>query len=213
MTRVLRLGAGERVELFDGLGTLADAEIVACERNSVELRVLGSRKTFDGSHRPISVATAVPKGDRFRWLVEKATELGVRRIVPIRTRRSVVHPGAGKLNKMRNTVVAACKQSGRSRLMEIGPLTDWDELIARDFAGHTVLLADPAGERVRSVMSEISANAPLLLVVGPEGGLDDEEIEAAIAAGASRVKLGERILRIETAALALAAFCQLAGDS
>ena len=76
------------------------------------------------------LATAVPKVDRFRWLVEKATELGVGRLIPLQTARSVVSPGALKLDKMRQAVIEACKQSGRNRLMEIEPVTSWREFVS-----------------------------------------------------------------------------------
>ena len=213
LSHVLRLKVGEEVCLFNGCGTVATAEIMEFSRNSVELRLIETSQYPQESRRPVSVATAVPKGDRFRWLVEKATELGVRRLTPIRTCRSVVHPSDGKLAKSRQTVIAACQQSGRNWLMEIDPVTSWNELLDRYCAGHAVLVAHPSGEPLLRQLPSLVDSSPLLLVVGPEGGFTDTEIDAAVAAGAIPVNLGDNILRIETAAVALIAVCRLATSS
>jgi 16S rRNA (uracil1498-N3)-methyltransferase len=210
LLHVSRLKAGEEVRLFDGRGTVATAQIMGSSKNSVELRLIETIQFPQESGRPVSVATAVPKGDRFRWLVEKATELGVRRLTPIRTCRSVVHPGDGKLAKIRQTVISACQQSGRNWLMEIDPVASWNEILDQYFAGHVVLVAHPAGKPLQRRLSSIAGSSPLLLVVGPEGGFTDAEIDDAVTAGAMPVNLGENILRIETAAVALIAVCRLA---
>ena len=204
---VARKRVGERIFVFDGRGTEAIAEIGDFGRGRVQLVVTEVRTTEDDT-LPLVLATAVPKGERFRWLVEKATELGVSRLIPLRTARSVVVPGTGKLQKMRQTVIAACKQCGRTRLMPIDPPASWSELLARRIDGHTLLLADPEGCAIGTAWRSGEQTLPLLGIVGPEGGLTSEEYEQAVAAGAQPVHLGSNVLRIETAAVALAAACR-----
>ena len=204
LIHVMRGKPGDRVELFDGRGAAAAAEITEVKRNTVELRIHATTSEDDDATSRVILATAVPKGDRFRWLVEKATELGVSRLIPVNTTHSVVAPKTGKLDKMQQTVIAACKQCGRNRLMKIDEPRDWQSLVEREFPGANVLVADPSGEDLQLVTSTTPAGDQIL-VVGPEGGLTDMEISIAHDAGAAIVKLGKHILRIETAAISLIA--------
>jgi 16S rRNA (uracil1498-N3)-methyltransferase len=205
LVRVMRGSPGDRLTLFDGQGTEADAEIVGLSKASASLR-LGTRRGESPPTRPaIVLATAVPKADRFRWLVEKTTELGVDRLIPLQTARSVVAPGAVKLDKMRQAIIEACKQSGRNRLMQLDPLISWGEFVTAVVPNACTFVADPAGLPLRQVAESWPERGPILLVVGPEGGLTEMELADAIGAGSRTVALGPCILRIETAALALAA--------
>jgi 16S rRNA (uracil1498-N3)-methyltransferase len=202
LSRVRRVGVGERVELFDGRGRIAEAEVAEIGRDRVELAILtegpGGRE-LDGR---LILATAVPKGERFDWLVEKATELGVTRLVPILTERSVVDPRAGKLERLRRLIVEACKQSGRSSLMELDDPVDWDEWLRFGNVGvETRLVAHPGGGRI----PEVEGGLNVTIAIGPEGGFTDTEIAGAEQAGYQRIGLGPTILRVETAALAACA--------
>jgi 16S rRNA (uracil1498-N3)-methyltransferase len=209
LTRVMRARPGDQVVLFDGAGHAADAEVVDLSKSRASLRILN--RTRDVEEGPIVVlATAVPKADRFRWLVEKATELGVSRLIPLQTARSITEPGSTKLDKMRATVIEACKQSGRNRLMAIDQVTDWQSFLSEALTGR-LIVADPSGAacptlREMSQGCEMSqGRRPLVVVIGPEGGLTDAEVTQAREAGGCCVSLGPRILRTETAAIALAA--------
>lgn len=208
MARVLRMKPGEGAVLFDGRGTEAVAEIETVGPHSVGLRIVETR-TSPEPQPPVILATAVPKGDRFRWLVEKATELGVSELIPIETARSVVEPGTGKLDKMRQTVLAACKQSRRSRAMDLARMASFAECCGR-LSDSFALVAHPTGESLRAISLEANPGRPIVLMVGPEGGFTDEELTAAVSAGARPVSLGSGILRIETAAVAMAAYALLA---
>jgi 16S rRNA (uracil1498-N3)-methyltransferase len=208
----LRAAVGDTVVIFVGKGTDAKAQIVSLSRHSVELRILETHASAECDGLRVVLATAVPKGERFRWLVEKAVELGVRRIVPLDTARSVVRPGDGKLEKMRQTVIAASKQSGRGELTQIDAPTTWELLLSREFAGRSVLIAHPTGQPLRSVVRQLPLDREILLVAGPEGGFTREEIDSALDAGAHVVNLGPLTLRIETAAIALASFVLLGGE-
>ena len=182
LERVLRMQPGESVWLFDGQGHEVLAQIVAVKREAVSLQVTQRRDLTHSAIRPVTIATGVPKGDRFRWLIEKATELGVQRIVPLVTQRSIVDPGQGKLDKLRQTIVESCKQCGRSQLMELTEPISWRDCLT----------------------SELPGCEAWMFLIGPEGGFTDTEVEEAITAGARRMQLGPRILRIETAVVAVA---------
>lgn len=203
LLRVLRLKTGDEVVLFDGRGREANAEIAAVSKRSAELQLLTGWMRQRETAPQIILGTAAPKGDRFRWLVEKATELGVTRLVPLVTQRSVVDPGAGKLEKMQQTVIAACKQSGRCSLMQIDAPTAWAEFVSQEITGRTAFVAHlsrdrPSGSEIAAVKGDT-----IVLAIGPEGGWTDPEIELATQAGAKLVGLGSHTLRIETAAIAL----------
>jgi len=205
---VLRLRSGQVVALFDGRGTEARAEIIAVAKSAVELKLLTTQREEQAAAPRIVLGTAVPKGERFRWLVEKTTELGIDVLVPLNCARGVVEPRENRLDKMRSLVVAACKQSGRNRLMEIEPMVSWSEFVDRARGARRMIVADPSGASF-DFSETIGAPAPpdqtIVLAVGPEGGFTRDELELAVSTGASVVSLGKRILRIETAAIALAA--------
>ena len=205
LTSVLRLGPGDLVELFDGRGSGAHAEIIGGDKREIELSVI--ELEVDGLQRgpEVVLATAVPKGDRIRSLVEKATELGIDRMVPLKTHRSVVHPRAGKQKKMHHAVIAACKQCGRNRLIRIDPLMTWDELLAVE--NQSLVIGQQGAENSGESIARLLAvpHTPLVLCVGPEGGWTDGELDAAREAKATLIGVGRHTLRIETAALALAA--------
>lgn len=212
LLHVLRRKPGDEILLFDGRGTVATAEIADCSRRSARLRVT-RRREFAPPRPPLLLGAAVPKGDRLRWLVEKSTELGVTRFVPLQTARSVVVPGSGKLDKMRNTVIAASKQCGRSHLMPVETPQPWGEFLERECNGATLLVAHASGEPVDRSINQADPDRPIVLAVGPEGGFTDDEIERAVRRGAQPVSLGPLTLRTETAALALAARFALQGES
>jgi len=206
LAHVLRAKAGEEVLLFDGSGLEYRAVIEKVGRSEVQLRVLGSEAVDREASRPVTLAVALPKGDRQRWLTEKAVELGVARLIPIETRRGVAQPSDNALERLRRAVVEASKQCGRNRLMEITPAVRWEQLVSQSTGDQTCFVAHP-GENSGSITSQLAklpADAPVLLAVGPEGGFTDEEVAAATAAGWKTAGLGRSILRVETAALALA---------
>ncbi len=224
--RVLRKQPGDRIELFDGRGQSAIAEITLVKKERVEVRIIDRRELLVAPQPAIRLAVAPPKGDRFRWLVEKATELGIDQLIPLLTERTVVEPGAGKLDKLQAAVVAACKQSGRNLVMQVAESTPWGELLVafRSAKGHavaeqkptnpatsaealpTMLMGDPRGEMFQPEMVPVGTGEVLLLI-GPEGGWSDSELKHATQAGARRVRIADQILRTETAALQLAGLC------
>jgi 16S rRNA (uracil1498-N3)-methyltransferase len=153
--------------------------------------------------RPLTLAVALPKGERQKWLVEKLTELGVARLVPLVADRGVAEATPAALERLRRGVIEACKQCGRSLLMEIGEPATLEDLAARH-AECLRLVAHPDGGAVADAVAD-AGRQPICAAVGPEGGFTDDEIARAAGLGFHRVSLGPLILRVETAAIALAA--------
>ena len=208
LIRVLRGQVGDAVTLFDGSGAEFSARITGVGRAVVDLAIQARHESCRELTTPITLGIALPKGERQRWLVEKAVELGVARLVPLLTQRGVAAPGPAAVARLRRYVIEASKQCGRNRLLQIAPPLPWDQYCGQagregyrflaDFGpGAVPLAALPALDTARAVW----------LAVGPEGGFSEDEVAAA--AGWQRVSLGPRILRVETAALALAAFFSL----
>lgn len=204
LLHVMRAGPGDRVVLFDGSDWEFEAEVAACQRRSAELAIVGRQEVNRELAHRLVMAVALPKGDRQKWLVEKLTELGVTELVPLETEHSVAQPGRGTIERLTRTVIEASKQCGRNRLMQISPaqmLTDFLN-VPTNKAFVQRIIAHPTGKEFDDVIRHYSDT---FCAVGPVGGFSDAELSAALAAGWEAVSLGPRILRIETAAIALAA--------
>ena len=201
LARVLRCRIGDTVVAFDGSGVEWPAVVAAIGRDEVALDV-GDAVERPGPAVAVTIAVALPKGERQKWLVEKLTELGVARLVPLITTRGVAEATPAAVERLARGVIEACKQCGRDTLMEIAPPRSVAE-IARD-PGHgvTLVVADRDGLPLDTSAGD---GRSIIAVVGPEGGLTAEELAAVEAAGGRRVSLGPHVLRVETAAIALAA--------
>jgi 16S rRNA (uracil1498-N3)-methyltransferase len=203
LATVCRFRPGDQVCLFNGDGHEYAATVVSVARRSVTLDILAVETPLRESQIRIEVAAPVPKGDRTQFLLEKLTELGVSTFIPLRTQRSVVHPREIKLERLQRYVIEASKQCGRNILLRVGPLVDWSEYCGRSDLPSSRIIAHPgaaSGTGDGPLFQEVA------LAVGPEAGFTEEEIERACAHKWQVVSLGPRILRIETAAIVLAAW-------
>lgn len=206
LARVRRVGIGETVELFDGRGNAWPAEVESIGKDRVELRVVGQLLPDRKPKLDLTLATAIPKGERFDWLVEKASELGVTRLVPLLTERGVVDPRNSKLERLRRLAIESAKQSGRNTLLEINQPVAWPQLCALEAkSGRSRLIAHPGGSLIGTYRPATDSARTATLAIGPEGGFSPSEIDLAIGAGWTQVGLGPTILRIETAAIAASA--------
>ena len=201
LARVMRARVGDRVTLFDGAGTRWPARVAALGRNRVDLVVEAAQVEAEPA-ATLTLAVALPKGDRQQWMVEKLTELGVTRLVPLVTGHGVALPTAAARERLERAVIEACKQCGRDRAMAIGDPATVAEAARGAATGTRLLVADLTG---RSLAPVDRVPAATMVLVGPEGGFTAEETATALAAGAERVSLGRHVLRVETAALAAAA--------
>ncbi len=204
---VMRLGVGDAVSLFDGTGVEFHARIQRADRRRLELSILDRCPVDRELPYAISLAVALPKGDRQRWLIEKATELGVTRLIPLVTVRGVARPNPSALKRLRRTVIESSKQCGRNVLMQIEEPQAWSAFVCSATPDEPRWVAHPSpeGASLSEVRQSRAEAQHLTLAIGPEGGFADTEIEAARAAGWKTVSLGPRLLRIETAALAMVA--------
>jgi len=192
IVRVLRLRVGDSLTAFDGRGGEYPAKITAFGKGTVLIQAGAHQATERESPLGVTLVQGISRGERMDWVMQKATELGVCRIVPLITERTVVrldeHQIENRLRHWRAIVVSACEQCGRNRVPEVtGPTT-----LER-------YLAAPSSER-RLLLSP----QPVLdlMLVGPEGGLSEAEQQRAHAAGFAALRLGPRVLRTETAAIA-----------
>jgi 16S rRNA (uracil1498-N3)-methyltransferase len=204
LTRVLRAKVGESVVLFDGTGREWPARVAAIGRDRVELDAGEPQADTPPHGIPLTLAVALPKGDRQKWMVEKLTELGASRLVPLETTRGVAEATASAQARLERVVIEACKQCGRNTLMEIAAGRPLDRLLAEVPAGACVMIAHPGG-RPLDATTVPPTTTEMIALVGPEGGFTDDELATADGAGVIRVSLGPHILRVETAAIALAA--------
>jgi 16S rRNA (uracil1498-N3)-methyltransferase len=198
LAAVSRARAGDAVRLFNGDGREYPAVITEVARRDVTLEVsAGIEVSREAAHRVVA-ACALPKGDRGQFLVEKLTELGVAELILITTSRTVVHAGEAKVDKLRRYVIEASKQCGRNVLMRVSEPRPWSQVV-RDGSLPAARWVAHVGAEGQGVSGEC------VFAVGPEGGFTDAEVDEARAAGWRVIGLGPRVLRVETAALALAA--------
>ncbi len=211
LLHVMRAQPGEEVTLFDGSGAEYVARVESTGRAAVGLGIV-SRSVVDRELEiDVTLGVALPKGERQRWLVEKATELGVRCVVPLNTDRGVAQPNPSAIGRLQRTVVEASKQCGRNRLMEVVAAQDWSEFVtthgclatAEPSGGCFVAHPGSGNLPAAALIAGAEAGQAVYLAVGPEGGFTAEEISLANEQGWQAIDLGPRILRVETAALAL----------
>jgi 16S rRNA (uracil1498-N3)-methyltransferase len=202
LRKALRLGPGAAIELFDGRGGLARATVEQFEGQYARCRIQAVN-WHERTLPQLIVATAIPKGPRGEDMIEQLSQLGVDRVVPLKTQRSVVHPRPQKVERFEKAAVESAKQSGRLFLLELAALHTLEELLAEP-AGLTLALAT-GGEAAEPDREAVRHCQSLRLVVGPEGGFTDEELDRMQAAGAQPWTIGPTVLRIETAAVAAAA--------
>ena len=217
LTRVLRLEPGAQVVLFDGMGGEYLATLGAHGAKRITARVLGHRPDERESPLDITLLQGIARSERMDLIVQKATELGVKRIVPVLAERSVVRVDARQRARKREhwqaIAISACEQCGRNRVTEVAePHTLPDAMAALTAGSIRWLLAAEGRESLVSAATS-ATGAPITLLIGPEGGLADHEESYALANQFTACRLGPRILRTETAGLAALAVLQaVAGD-
>lgn len=208
LCRVLRMGDGDAVQVFDGKGARHAGVIAQADPRRCRILVGEAQPALPESPLRLTLAQCVSAGEKMDWTIEKAVELGVSAIVPLLSQRSVVRLDPGRAQRRtehwNRLIIAACMQCGRDRaptLSEPMPLTDW--LASRSGFG---LVLDPDSRQPIGSMAVPAGGVDLL--VGPESGLSPQEVAAATAAGMTRASLGPRVLRTETAGLAAIAILQ-----
>jgi 16S rRNA (uracil1498-N3)-methyltransferase len=204
---VMRLGIGAELLVFDGFSGEWLARIAEVAKKRMSLVV--ERQTREAESIPdVWLAFAPVKRAQTDWLVEKATELGVAQLVPVMTQRTVAE--RVRLDRLESIAIEAAEQCGRTRVPQIAEPLHLARFVGElDPARHFYFADETGGEPIAAAFRE----GPAIILVGPEGGFTDEERSLAVGAGAVSISLGPRILRAETAALAvLAAYMAVVGD-
>lgn len=206
LLHVMRAKVGMGATLFDGSGCEFDAVVERLSRSEVEMAIRARHEIDREAAVVVTLGVALPKGDRQKWLVEKIVELGVARLVPLQAERGVAQPVENALERLRRGVIEASKQCGRNRLMEIAESRAWDDFLHDNAAVSCRMVAHPRSDPARGTChGQRVAGDSVVIAIGPEGGFSDRELALAAEQGWQTVDLGRRILRVETAAVALAA--------
>lgn len=210
--QVRRMQPGETLVLFDGRGGEWTATVTSMGRNEVLVQIDGFSEVDRELPWAVTLAVGAPANERMDWLVEKAGELGVTAVQPLLCERSVLRLAGERIERKREhwqaVAVAACEQSGRTRVPMVAPMCALERWLAA---------LPPSGERwllspaATAPLQRPARGSPLVVLSGPEGGLSSDEENAARAAGFHAVQLGPRILRAETAPIALLGWLGLGG--
>jgi len=202
---VVRLAPGELITLFNGEGGEVQASIVSVAKRSVTAAVQTHIAREVELAYAVTLAQALPEASKMDWIIEKAIELGAAGIVPLAAQRCVVRLSAERAEKKlahwQGIIVSASEQSGRNRLAQLDGLADYKQWISQPDQQRRILLSPRATESLADWARHQPPQA-VTLVIGPEGGLTNEEEDAAQASGALFLAMGPRILRTETAGLA-----------
>ena len=209
--QVLRLQPGDEVDLFTGAGGVHRARIVQMGRQRIEVQVIDHRAEEREATVAVELVVCMPANDRMDWLVEKATELGVHRITPLMSARSVLRlQGQRSERRLAHWVgiaAHACAQCGRNRLPQVDSPQDWSDWVKLRSAHAPTHPAPWLGllslsQAAQPVTSRAWGQAQhLCWLIGPEGGFTPQEEDQALALGAVPMRLGDRVLRVETAAI------------
>jgi len=212
LVRVLRLTEGDALEVFDGAGRAFHAKVARVGEATAELSL--GVAVARAAAAPLLLIQGMPKGDKLEWVLQKGTELGATRFLPADTVRAVVKlepkRAQERVKRWAKIVEEAARQCGRADVPEVDAPRPLLDAVAALPQGTSVLVLDEE-EKARPLsraVADVAPGAPLALVVGPEGGLSREEVQALVSRGAVPVTLGARILRTETAALAGLALLQ-----
>lgn len=203
LIHVMRYQVGQEVTLFNGRNWEARATIQSMNKRQVVLDVVERSEVSRELPIELVFAVALPKGDRQKFLIEKLVEVGAHRLIPIETERSVAQPSGKTVERLKKSVINACKQCERNLLMCIDDSVRFAELCADpQFSEYTRLIATTHGES--QAINQIKSSKQILVVIGPEGGFSLNENELAQANDFQAIRLGPSILRVETAALVAA---------
>lgn len=209
LARVLRLKPGDMVIGFDNTGMEYTSVILKIEDNSVTCRILSTDHPDVEAHTSVYLVAGLSKGEKMEWVIQKGTELGMKGLIPLRTKRSIMHLEGSKAQdrvvRWQKIASEASKQSHRVQEPKILEVCDWRDLPGQLPSDTQWLIPyeEEATQRFVSVLEKMDPVRPIAILIGPEGGFDETEVALAQEKlGAKSVSLGPRILRTETAALA-----------
>lgn len=205
---VLRMGQGDEIRICDIAENIYLARIEDIDTDEVRVRIISRQETSNELSARINIYQALPKGDRMDTIIQKTTELGICRIVPVRMKHCVVKlddkKAEAKTKRYEKIAQSAAKQCKRNFIPKVEPVMDFNDAVDEAFSrGRVIVPYEHAGgmDDTKRVFESIEADGNISYFIGPEGGFDDTEIESLISKGADVISLGKRILRTDTAAI------------
>ncbi|MDP3446634.1 MAG: 16S rRNA (uracil(1498)-N(3))-methyltransferase [Eubacteriales bacterium] len=208
ISRVLRMKAGDALSLCDGAGNEFDAVIATVSPEAVVCTVGNKHASEAESPVRVTLFQCLPKTDKMELIVQKCTELGVFAIVPVHSVRCVVVPGKDydkKRERYSRVALEAAKQSRRAMVPQVLPLIKLKKIDIKSFDLFLIAYEDENARTLKQALRGANTPATIAILIGPEGGLEEDEVAQLTAAGAVSVSLGRRILRTETAGMAMLA--------
>jgi len=210
LAKVLRKKTGDLIQVINGKGEEFSAQISVVQVDFIIAEIIGRVERSTESKLKITLTQSLPKADKFEWILQKNTELGVSSFQPVLSERSTIKLDrraiATKMDRWRKIIHEAAEQSGRQFIPVLEPVLDWGEMLRQLPPG--LILIPWEGERGQSLKEVLTAQTILpsqvTVLIGPEGGFSLAEVEKSRAAGAVPVTLGPRIFRTETAGLVVA---------
>ena len=202
---VLRMQVGDQLELLDGTGKIYTAKIAQMSKEKIICTILSEKIEKSESKVSITIAQCLPKAKKMDLIIQKCTELGVAKIIPVISERSVAK--GEKLERWKKIAKEASEQCGRATIPEISPLLKFSEVLklAKDYDLALIPWELEDKTTLKKILTGLEASRPagLVILVGPEGGFSTQEVELVINAGFKSISLGKRILRTETAGMAI----------
>ncbi len=213
LVRVLRLKPGDACVLFNGDGHDYPARLLACDKRTATVEILGKEAVENESPLAITLLQGIARGEKMDLILQKSTELGVAAFLPVHSQRSEVKLEGERAQKRhahwQGVVAAACEQSGRARLPQVQPARPLAEALALPDLPTQRHYLSPLASAGIDTLDATAADARLVIAVGPEGGWSERDLQQLDAAGFTPLRLGPRILRTETAGLAAIAALQM----
>ncbi len=206
--KVLRLKEGDPITLLNGSGGVFEAVIAAVSPRAIKARIINTQHGVNEPTLRLVLASCLPKSDRIEHIVQKCTELGISEMIMVSSERTVVRLDdsgqAKRLERLNKIAIEAAEQCGRSVVPKLSGVIEFDELIksAPDYDLALVGWEEEAAISLRDTLRENRNARSALLIIGPEGGFTQSEVQSAIDAGVKSVSFGGRILRTDTAAVA-----------
>ena len=201
LSTVRRFSVGNEINIFDGLGNSYKARIDVVGKKQIKGTILSS-KTLILPNKKVSLYTAIPKGERFDWLIEKASEIGISRIVPTIYTRSVIKElSTNKIERYKKISISASSQSWRADIMPIETPKKFSEIVETLNQKNTLNILPYESEEKDTIYKIVENNKDINIFIGPEGGFDNMEINLALKNNFKIVTLGKNILRVETAGI------------
>lgn len=201
LCNVLRIRPGESLMVLDGLGNRYLCRVLDVHKKGVIVERIERQRYSTESPLQIILAQGIPRGEKMEFIIQKTTELGVKRVIPLITDRSQIRH-TEKVNRWRRIAISSAQQSGRTIVPEIEEPVYFDKFMRQgEIHKGIIFFEEEMEENLKKVLGEVKDEKRIFLLVGPEGGFSDEEVDHAVQKGFIKASLGPRILRAETAAI------------